>query len=138
MRYLLQFLVSLSFISLLAASLSKSEPNSDTVCQFNLNPIKSPRFIVIGDIHGAYDMLQDILVVAKISTKDAPCEWHSGTTDTILVQVGDMVDRGLYSLECAYCLERLQRTAPKDSKVIRLIGNHDIWWLEGVYDYTEE
>lgn len=101
---------------------------------------ETPRVFVIGDIHGSYDALKQILVRANISTAQQPCHWRDGLMQTLLIQVGDLVDRGLHSLECIECLEALQKTASKavGSHVVRLIGNHDIWWLEGNFDYTDE
>jgi len=87
-----------------------------------------------------FGSFQTILQHAGISTLTDPCVWSkaSSNTPTVLVQLGDLVDRGVESLECLRCLESLQRTAPVGSKVVRLIGNHDIWWMEGNFDYTEE
>ena len=83
-----------------------------------------------------------ILQQAGISSADDPCVWSKPSSPsarpTVLVQLGDLVDRGVESLECLRCLESLQKTVPAGSKVVRLIGNHDIWWMEGNFDYTEE
>ena len=52
---------------------------------------------------------------------------------TILVQVGDIVDRGPSALEAFLCLKHLQKTAPEfNGEVVRLFGNHELWWLTGV------
>lgn len=31
------------------------------------------------------------------------------------------------------CLNDLQSSAPYGSKVVRLVGNHELWWLQGYY-----
>ena len=45
--------------------------------------------------------------------------------------MGDIVDRGSGATESWECLQYLQDTAPAGSSVIRLVGNHELWWLEG-------
>ncbi len=50
---------------------------------------------------------------------------------TLLVQVGDIVDRGPQATEAWECLKHLQATSPEGSAVVRLVGNHELWWLEG-------
>ena len=36
------------------------------------------------------------------------------------------------------CLEHLQKSAPLGSKVVRTLGNHDLLWLEGQFDYKHK
>lgn len=89
--------------------------------------------IAIGDVHGCFVGLTEILYEAGVtSSNDGSCHWRPDLVNTTLVQVGDIVDRGNATLSVWRCLETLQRTARQaaGSEVIRLIGNHDIWWLE--------
>lgn len=91
------------------------------------------RYIIIGDIHGSYDGLLEILYNANITQAES-CIWKDQTIPVNLLSVGDLVDRGTHAYEAWKCLDHLQSTAPKLSNVIRLIGNHDIWWLQGYFN----
>jgi hypothetical protein len=54
--------------------------------------------IVIGDIHGSYDGLREVLFQANVTSSadlDTICEWQEQSdTGTVVLQIGDMVDRG--------------------------------------------
>ena len=90
--------------------------------------------IVIGDIHGCLHGFLEVMYEANLTLSRDLCEWKpEGAKDTLVVQVGDIVDRGNNTLGVHRCLEHLQKTTPNSSKLIRLIGNHEIWWLTGSY-----
>ena len=82
--------------------------------------------IVIGDIHGNFNGLLENLNHANI-TKASVCDWLEETKNTLFIQVGDVVDRGRQSSDSYFCLKHLQQTATNGNKVVRLLGNHDIW-----------
>jgi hypothetical protein len=86
--------------------------------------------VVIGDVHGEYDGLLENLKNANITKDISTCEWNEETKQTLLVQVGDIVDRGERSYDCYFCIKHLQETATNSNNVIRILGNHCIWWLE--------
>ena len=66
--------------------------------------------------------MQD-LFLANITMSELHCEWRN-QNNTLLVQMGDIVDRGDSSLEALLCLRHLQSTAAAyGSKVIRLVGS---------------
>jgi hypothetical protein len=90
------------------------------------------RIVVIGDVHGELGGLVEVLNMAGV-VDGAECAWapKQPAGGTLLVQVGDIVDRGPKATEAWNCLKALQDTAPSGSEVVRLVGNHDIWWLEG-------
>lgn len=97
------------------------------------------RIIAIGDIHGSYESLLKILYFANVTSDPYVCQWSDKVTPTLLIQLGDLTDRGKHSLESFKCLASLQLSANKlNSKVVRLVGNHDLWWLEGLFHATEE
>ena len=55
------------------------------------------RIIAIGDIHGDLSVLHRSLELAKIAKRDKitnKYHWCANPPDTVVVQVGDIVDRG--------------------------------------------
>ncbi|WP_128330164.1 metallophosphoesterase [Apibacter sp. HY039] len=77
------------------------------------------RTFVVGDIHGCYDELQDLL--NKINL----------TEDDILISVGDIVDRGMKSKE----VYQFFRDRPNSYVVM---GNHEKKHLKGILSYSQE
>ena len=64
----------------------QESPPSAKMCAAVLNR-RGPRLVAVGDVHGDYEALADVLSAAKIS--NASCgEWTGG--DAILVQMGDV------------------------------------------------
>ncbi len=81
------------------------------------------KLIAVGDVHGQYDGLVKILRHAKLI--DAKHHWCGGHHR--LVQIGDILDRGPFSLRVDALLDRLQEEAQASGgEVIRLIGNHEL------------
>ena len=86
------------------------------------------RVIAVGDVHGEYETFQRILLDAKLT--DLAGNWTG--QNTILVQTGDMIDRGPKSVESVEYIRSLQEEAIKSGgKVIRLFGNHELTLLQG-------
>lgn len=87
--------------------------------------IDKRRIVALGDIHGAYDIMLEDLYDAKIIKSRTSCEWKQQEDDgVVLVQQGDIVDRGAKAWEALQCLRHLQKEAHKyNSKVVRLIGS---------------
>ena len=72
---------------------------------------------------------------APRSLVDDNGRWIGG--DTVLVQTGDVVDRGPDSLKIIQDLMRLQREAPRaHGQVIALVGNHEAMNLTGDLRYV--
>ncbi len=91
-------------------------------------PGSSRRIVAIGDIHGAFNGIREIL--RKIEIIDQKDQWVGG--DSVLVQTGDFLDRGPGATKVAELLMSLQEEAPKQGgKVIVLLGNHEILNLLG-------
>lgn len=91
------------------------------------------RIIAIGDLHGDLENARLVLKAAQII--DDHDEWISGC-DT-LVQLGDMVDRGLYSIEVVRFFMSLQQRAKKSGgRVINILGNHEILNIMGDHSYV--
>jgi hypothetical protein len=90
------------------------------------------RTVILGDLHGSLDAFRRILTQAGLLDGDS---WRGG--HTILVQLGDVIDRGPDSIATYEFLAGLQIRARKGKgRVIRLLGNHEVHLLEGGHDLT--
>ena len=93
------------------------------------------RIIAIGDLHGDYEAFTQLLSQAELI--DERGKWSGGST--ILVQTGDVPDRGPDSLKIIQHLQRLQKQAPRrDGRVITLVGNHEAMNMTGDLRYVHE
>jgi hypothetical protein len=100
---------------------------------FTARPAFAQRIIAVGDLHGDYQAWQDIARAAGVM--DAGGHWAGGKT--ILVQLGDVTDRGPDSLKIVRSLQQLQKEAPrKGGKTIVVLGNHEAMNLIGDNRYT--
>ena len=92
-----------------------------------------PRIVAIGDLHG--DFLAWTNIARDAGLIDPAGRWKGGTT--ILVQLGDITDRGPDSLKIVTGLQRLQREAPRaGGRVIVLLGNHEAMNSTGDFRYV--
>ena len=80
--------------------------------------------IAIGDIHGNFAALEDLL--GQFRGELQP--------DDVVVFLGDYIDRGPHSRECIEAILAFQRAAT--AEVICLRGNHEDWLLRTMDDYT--
>jgi hypothetical protein len=88
------------------------------------------RVVAIGDIHGDFDALVEILQRAALVDEFA--RWKGG--DTTLVQTGDFLDRGSRVREVMDLLMRLQQEAPRTGgQVVVLFGNHEAMNVFGAW-----
>ena len=94
----------------------------------------SRRVVAIGDIHGAGGRLRAIL--QETGLIDGERGWSGGTA--ILVQTGDITDRGPQVREIMDLLMRLEDEASDDGGEVRvLLGNHEAMNMMGdVRDVT--
>ena len=91
------------------------------------------RIVAVGDLHGDYDAW--VAIARNAGVTDASGHWAGGTT--VLVQMGDVVDRWTDSLKIIRSLQQLQKEAPrKGGKVIVILGNHEAMNLLGDNRYT--
>jgi hypothetical protein len=91
------------------------------------------RIIAVGDLHGDFNAWQTI--ARKAGVLDARGHWVGG--NTILVQMGDITDRGPDSLKIVRSLQQLQKEAPrKGGKTVVILGNHEAMQLLGDNRYT--
>jgi hypothetical protein len=88
---------------------------------------------VVGDVHGELDGLREILLHAGLI--DSRDSWAGG--GSLLVQTGDVIDRGPHSRESVRLLRTLQSQAPETGgQVVRLCGNHELMLLQGEYRFV--
>lgn len=90
---------------------------------------KPPKALVIGDVHGDFDRLVNLLKQAKVM--DDGFNW-TAHKDTQVVMVGDYIDRGEKSFKVLNLIYSLKRQAGKQLKL--LIGNHEAMFL-GAFDW---
>jgi hypothetical protein len=91
------------------------------------------RIVAVGDLHGDFSAWRDIARAARLV--DEGGAWIGG--DTILVQTGDVVDRGPDSLKILLDLMRLQGEAPAThGQVVALVGNHEAMNVTGDLRYV--
>ena len=80
------------------------------------------RIVAVGDVHGSFEGLTSILRAAGII--DTAQQWAGGKT--ILVQTGDIYDRGNGVHQALDLLMRLERQAKRaGGRVEPLLGNHE-------------
>ena len=129
MRIGIAGLKSCALLVVLALVLARPLPASTTSCEWSgIN-----RVVAIGDIHGAYDRLVEILKVAGLS--DAEGHWSGGAAH--LVQLGDVLDRGADSRKAMDVLRRLEREAPAAGGMVHpLLGNHEAMRMMGDMRFT--
>lgn len=91
------------------------------------------RHIIVGDIHGELEGFKEILAHAALI--DAQGKWSG--KDAVLVQTGDVIDRGPHSVESVQFLRGIQtQAATVGGQVVRLCGNHELLLLQGDWRYT--
>ena len=91
------------------------------------------RIVAIGDVHGAYDRLVEILRTTGLI--DQRMRWSGGRAH--LVQLGDVVDRGADSRKALDLLRRLEGEAARANGAVHvLLGNHEVMRMLGDVRYS--
>ena len=91
------------------------------------------RVVAVGDVHGAYDRFVGILRAAGVV--DARLRWSGGRA--ILVQTGDILDRGPDSRRVLDLLRRLEGEASRaGGRVYVLLGNHEVMRMVSDWRYV--
>ena len=95
---------------------------------------KAPgRVVAMGDLHGDVQALRRVLKLARVA--DDAGTWVGG--NTVLVQTGDILDRGDDEPDIITLLESLQKQAQKvGGDVVALNGNHEVMNVEGDLRYV--
>lgn len=96
-------------------------------------PAFAARLVAVGDLHGDYEAYRAILSDAGLI--DARGRWKGG--DAILVQTGDIPDRGPGTRKIIEHLMKLEKAAAKKGgAVVALIGNHEAMNMTGDLRYV--
>jgi hypothetical protein len=94
---------------------------------------RAERIIAVGDVHGDLRSLQEALRISRVV--GAGSEWIGGRT--LVVQLGDILDRGDEEREVLQYLEDLNVKASKHGgRVVTLLGNHEIMNVELDFRYV--
>jgi len=110
-----------------------SSPRAQPAPAGPCNITTTERIVAIGDVHGAYDPFVAILRAAGLV--NARDRWSGGRA--LLIQTGDVVDRGKDSRKVLELLRRLEREARgAGGQVIALTGNHEFMRLAGDWRYV--
>jgi hypothetical protein len=107
--------------------------NSDVgmSCVNNATGNSFDRIVVVGDVHGSYEGLLEVLYQAGITSNQTYCNWKKQEQNVLFIQMGDIVDRGPGATESWQCLHELQTSVVDNNQVIRLLGNHELYWMKG-------
>lgn len=91
------------------------------------------RIVAVGDVHGGLAEFKEILVEAGVV--EATGAWVGG--ETVLVQVGDLIDRGPSMRGTLDFVMELEQAASKSGgRVVALLGNHEVMNLTGDLRYV--
>ncbi len=91
------------------------------------------RVVAVGDIHGAFEPFVNLL--QSIGVLDKELQWVGGKT--VLVQTGDVLDRGSHSRKVLDLLMDLMEKAPHQGGEARpLLGNHEVMVMIGDLRYV--
>ncbi len=91
-----------------------------------LNPLDFQKIASISDIHGMFHPFRQLLQNAHLI--DANATWIGGKT--LLLIVGDSIDKGPQSLEVMDLIIKMQKDAlSSGGKVVQLLGNHEAEFL---------
>jgi calcineurin-like phosphoesterase family protein len=94
-----------------------------------------PRIVTVADIHG--DLTDFIAILQQIGFTNESRQWTGGSA--VLVQTGDVIDRGPKSRECLDLVMDLERQAPqRNGRVVPLLGNHEMMNLMGDLRYVSD
>ncbi len=93
------------------------------------------KIFAVGDIHGEYDRVKQLLEFNHVIDKNGNWTWGKGH----LVFVGDIFDRGKKVTETLWMIHKLEQQAIKDGgKVHLLLGNHENMIFNGDIRYVAD
>ena len=93
----------------------------------------SARVVAVGDVHGAFP--EFVTILERAGLIDQKLEWTGGSA--VLVQTGDVPDRGPGTRAALDLLMRLESQAEKQNGKVRpLLGNHEVMTMTGDLRYV--
>ena len=123
-RLLMRFGVFAAALTLALSGCASAAPQA---------PATVHRIVAVGDLHGDLAAWRAIAQAAGLT--DSRGRWTGG--ETVLVQTGDVVDRGPDGLRIIEDLMRLQREAGRaHGRVVALVGNHEAMNMTGDLRYV--
>lgn len=123
-------LVVLLVTMLLSVAARDSGLSSDD----NNNTSASRRIIAVGDVHGDLAQLRALLEMANVINDEAA--WID-RSNTVVVQMGDLLDRGPHDKGVMDFVMQLQSEAPTHGgAVVSLLGNHELMNLMSQFHYV--
>lgn len=91
------------------------------------------RVVAIGDLHGDLEATKRVLRLAGVMNEQG--SWSGGKS--VLVQTGDVLDRGDGEREIMDLLDRLREQAEKAGGAVHLLnGNHEVMNVAGDFRYV--
>ncbi len=126
------------FAALLALAVAGARPAAQPRGQapaFPCDVQTTERVVAVGDIHGAFDQFVAILRAAGLI--DNRNRWSG--RKAVLVQTGDVVDRGPDSRKAIDLLRKLEGEAQRaGGRVHALLGNHELMRLVSDWRYVSQ
>ncbi|GLU02592.1 hypothetical protein SLE2022_198370 [Rubroshorea leprosula] len=94
------------------------------------------RIIAVGDLHGDLDQARRALQIGGVLSSDGEDLWTG--EDTVLIQLGDVLDRGEDEIAILSLLRSLDIQAKAEGgAVFQINGNHETMNVEGDFRYVE-
>ncbi|CAM8961336.1 unnamed protein product [Rhodiola kirilowii] len=94
------------------------------------------RIVAVGDIHGDLNQARSALEIAGVLSSDGRDLWTGG--ETVLIQLGDILDRGEDELAILSLLHSLELQAKASGgAVFQVNGNHETMNVEGDFRYVD-
>ncbi|KAH8498689.1 hypothetical protein Peur_073877 [Populus x canadensis] len=94
------------------------------------------RIVAVGDVHGDLDQARCALEIAGVLSSDGHDLWTGG--ETVLIQLGDVLDRGEEEIAILSLLRSLDIQAKaQGGAVFQVNGNHETMNVEGDFRYVD-
>ncbi|ONK77116.1 uncharacterized protein A4U43_C02F3260 [Asparagus officinalis] len=94
------------------------------------------RIVAVGDLHGDISQARSALEIAGVLSSDGHDLWTGG--ETVLVQLGDILDRGEDEIAILSLLRSLNIQAESSGgAVFQVNGNHETMNVEGDFRYVD-
>jgi hypothetical protein len=112
-----------------------AQPRAPQRSEFPCDVRTTERVVAVGDVHGAFDQFVAILRAASII--DNRNRWSG--KKAVLVQTGDVLDRGPDSRKALDLLRKLEGEAQRaGGRVYALLGNHELMRLVSDWRYVSQ